>query len=396
VLSCAGNKNLKVTLIGTYPPQKGISAYCGGLSSSLSHRIEVEFISFKKIYPKFLHPVKNIINDKMFIPTTNDNLKVKTILKYYNPLTWFRVGLFSEGNIIHIQWWTTFLFPIFFTIAILSKIKGKIVIITAHNIIPHERHILDITLVKLLFGLADRIIVHSNRNIDQINAMSSKFAEKTIVIPHGILDKYICSEVSKDEYRSKLGLPLQSKIILFFGGIRDYKGLDVLIETMHHVIECDKSIILCIAGQPWASFKKYNDLIRKFNLESNVKLFLSFIPDSNVESFFRSADLVVLPYTRFSSQSGFGLTALAFEIPLIVTDVGGLSELVKDKNFVVEPNNPRALAEKILLALGDDELLKKLSEDSRDLAEEYSWDKIAEKTVELYKFVLDGERGLCR
>lgn len=385
----AEDKNLKVTIIGTYPPLKGISAYCERFSSSLSHKIEVEFISFKSIYPEFLYPGSNI-NDETFIPVANENLKVKHILKYYNPLSWFYVGLFSKGDIIHIQWWTTFLFPIFFSIAILTKIKGKKVVLTVHNVIPHERHMLDIILVKLLFILADKIVVHSNRNIDQINTISSKVTEKAIVIPHGTLDNYICSEISKDECLSKLGLPLQSKIILFFGGIRDHKGLDVLIEAMHQVIACDKSLILCIAGQPWASFKKYDDLIRKFNLESNVKLFLSFIPNSDVMYFFKSAELVVLPYTRFSSQSGVGLTALAFEKPLIVTDVGGLPELVKDKNFVVEPNNPRALAEKILLALGDDELLKKLSEDPRDLAEEYSWDTIAEKTVRLYRCVLGG------
>jgi glycosyltransferase involved in cell wall biosynthesis len=127
------------------------------------------------------------------------------------------------------------------------------------------------------------------------------------------------------------------------------------------------------------------------DINKNIKLFLEFIPSDKVKYFYYASDLVVLPYKEFMSQSALGADALAFEKPSIVTDVGGLSELMKDKDFVVEQNNPRMLAEKILLALGDDELLKKLSADSRDLAEEYSWDKVGEKTMRLYRCVLSDQ-----
>ena len=387
---------IKVTMVGALPPLKWNSLYSLELSRSLARYVDLDFISFKKLYPAFLYRGDAAEDKEMNISEKSEKFKIKRIMTYYNPFRWIRAGLSAKGDVVHIQWGIPILSPVFFTILLISKLRKKKIIATVHNVIPHEHSITDKILSALVFYFVDMFIVHSTRNIEEMNRIFGIPEEKIIRIPHGILGSFKDGMVTQEDAREKLKLPLDDKIILFFGNIREYKGLDVMLEAFSYVIDEVNNVLLVIAGFPWAKWEKYGELIEKNNLSKNIKLFLEFIPSGEAKYFYYASDLVALPYREFMSQSGAGAVALAFEKPLIVTDVGGLPELVKDKNFVVEPNNPRALAEEILLVLGDDELLKKLSEDSRDLAEEYSWDKIAEKTMELYKFVLDGGGESCQ
>lgn len=381
-----------VTLIGTLPPIKGISPYCQELLESLSKKVKVEFIGFKKLYPDFLYPGGTAVEDSNKYNTNlMKNAVIRNILTYYNPLSWIWIGFTIKGKIIHAQWWSHVLAPVYFVVLSICKCRRKKIIITVHNVLPHESSKLNKFLNGVVLCWGDMFIVHSTRNIEEMNRIFGVPEEKIIRIPHGILGSFKDGMVTQEDAREKLNFPLDCKIILFFGNIREYKGLDVLLEAFSYVINEVNNVLLVIAGFPWAKWEKYEELIEKNNLSKNIKLFLEFIPSDEAKYFYYASDLVVLPYREFMSQSGAGAVALAFEKPLIVTDVGGLPELVKDKKFVVEPNNPRALAEKISLALGDDGLIKKLSEDSRDLAEEYSWDKIAEKTVELYMCVLSDQ-----
>lgn len=382
---------IKVTMVGALPPLKWNSLYSLELSRSLARYVDLDFISFKKLYPAFLYRGDAVEDKGTSISEKNERFKIERIMTYYNPFSWIRTGLAAKGDIVHIQWGISILSPVFFTILLISKLRRKKIIATVHNVLPHEHSIADKILSVLVFYFVDVFIVHSIRNIEEMNRIFGVPKEKIIRIPHGILGSFKDGMVTQEDAREKLNVPLDCKVILFFGNIREYKGLDVMLEAFSYVIDEVNNVLLVMAGFPWVKWEKYEELIEKNNLSKNIKLFLEFIPSDEVKYFYYASDLVILPYKEFMAQSGAGAVALAFEKPLIVTDVGGLPELVKDKNFVVEPNNPRALAEKILLALGDDELLKKLSEDSRDLAEEYSWDKIAEKTVEVYRCVLGGE-----
>ena len=380
-----------VTLIGTLPPIKGISPYCQELLESLSKKVKVEFIGFKKLYPDFLYPGGTAVEEgNKYNTNSMKNIAIRNILTYYNPLSWIWIGFTIKGKIIHAQWWSHVLAPVYFVVLSICKCRRKKIIITVHNVLPHESSKLNKFLNGVVLCWGDMFIVHSTRNIEEMHKIFGIHKENIFKIPHGILGSFKDEIVTHEDAREKLKLPLDGKIILFFGNIREYKGLDVMLEAFSYVIDEVNNVLLVIAGYPWVKWEKYEELIEKNNLNKNIKLFLEFIPSDEAKYFYYASDLFVLPYREFMSQSGAGAVALAFEKPLIVTDVGGLPELVKDKNFVVEPNNPRALAEKILLALGDDELLKKLSEDSRDLAEEYSWDKIAEKTIEVYRCVLGG------
>ena len=391
------SKKNTVTLIGTLPPIKGPSPYCLGLLNSLSKHIFVEFISFKKLYPDFLYPGGGSkVGDNKYVPFTITNSTIRYILTYYNPLSWIWMGFTIKSKIVHAQWWSHVLAPVYFVVLAICKFRGKKIIITVHNVLPHaalpyENKRLNKFLNRVVLFLGDIFIVHSTRNIEELHDIFGIPKEKIIRIPHGTSKSFKDSIVTKEDAREELGLPLDGKIILFFGTIREYKGLDILLEAFSYVTKERGNVFLVIAGYPWRGWEKYEELIKTNDLNKNIKLFLEFIPSGKVKYFYYASDLVVLPYREFMSQSGLGADALAFEKPLIVTDVGGLPELVKDKKFVVEQNNPRELAEKILVALGDDELLKKLSADSRNLAEEYSWDKVAEKTVGLYRCVLSDQ-----
>lgn len=375
-----------VTLIGSLPPIKGISPYCYELMTSLSKFIHVEFIGFKKMYPDFLYPggkseEEGVIPDFSKIP----NVSIRNILTYYNPLTWIWAGLSIKSKVVHAQWWSHVLMPPYFVILLICKLRGKKIIITTHNVIPHETNKLNWLLNGIVLVFGDKFIVHSENNINQLHSVYKIPLRKIIKLPHGILNSYNDQVISQSEAREKLHLPINCKVILFFGHIREYKGLDILLQSFSYVINDIPDAVLLIAGSPWEPWSKYEEIIKKNKLSKNVRLYLEFIPSNITKYFYYSSDLVILPYKTFESQSGVGSVVLSFGKPLVVTNVGGLPDLVRDKRFVVEPKNPVALADKILLVLNDETLVKQLSNDSRELAEEYSWNTIAKKTVKLYE-----------
>jgi len=380
-------KETKISMIGTLPPLKGISTYCLELAKSLSKEIHLEFFSFRKLYP--VYPGGKIEDESSMLCLRKiKDLEVKHQLVYYNPFSWIWVGLTFKGSEIHVHWWTIFFSPIYFSIFLIAKLRRKKIVITAHNVLPHETGKIDKFVTKVIFSFADKIIVHSKSNIEQCINVLSISRGKLVKIPHGTLDLFKDKDVTKDVAIERLGIPPNMKIVLYFGNIRRYKGVDTLIEAFNILSKKYGKVVLVIAGKPWEDWKKYEKLIERFGLKNQIKLFLDYILFTEVKYFFTAADLVVLPYTRFSSQSGVGLTALSFHKPVIVTDVGGLTDLVIDKRFVVRPDNPIELAEKMRLAVEDEELLELLSTDSEKLSKRYSWDNIAEKTLEVYEKLL--------
>jgi Glycosyltransferase len=376
---------VKVSMVGTLPPLTWNSLYSLELSRSLAPYIDLEFLSFKKLYPKFLYPGKDVEGKILTISDNDEKFKIKRYITYYNPFSWIRAGLFAKGDIVHIQWGVPIFGPVFFTILLFAKLRGKKSIATVHNVLPHEQSFIDKALSVPVFSLVDFFIVHSNNNGQELQEIFNIQQEKIVQVPHGVLNSSSYSIISKSEARKKLGIQSNCKTILFFGNIREYKGLDVLLEAFYLLIKKRKDVLLIIAGTPWIEWDEYEEIIKKHRLEENIKLFLDYIPSADMKYFYYSSDLVVLPYKDFNAQSGIGTDALSFGKPLVVTNVGGLSDLVKDKRFVVEPNNPIALADKMLLVLNDETLVKQLSNDSRNLAEEYSWSKVAKITIESYK-----------
>jgi glycosyltransferase involved in cell wall biosynthesis len=249
---------------------------------------------------------------------------------------------------------------------------------------------MDVFFTRIIFSFANKIIVHSDAGIAQCKDQLDIPARKLIKIPHGILRLTRGKGITKKKARIKLNIPLDKKVILYFGNIRKYKGLDTLIEAFSLIARQHNNAILIVAGKPWENWKKYEVLIQKHNLINKIKLFLDYIPQSEIRYFFSVSDLVVLPYKKFTSQSGVGMLALPFHKPLIVTEVGGLPELVLDKNLIVPPDNPQLLAERISQVMKDEDLLKKFQKDS-EVTTEFSWRNISENIVMVYEELLRRE-----
>lgn len=381
------NKPL-VTIIGTLPPIKGLSPYCLELLKSLSKSIETEFIGFKKLYPDFVYPGGTKIIDKNYKMPEIPNVNIRNILTYYNPFSWIWVGLTVQGRIVHAQWWSHVLAPIYFIILLMCRARGRKVIITVHNVLPHEKSRLNKFLNGIILSLGDTFIAHNTENKETILRLYSISKDQISVIPHGILEPLPTRGISKEQAREHIGIPQNKKVILHFGNIRDYKGLDVLLQSLTFIIKEVSDVILIIAGKPWTDWQRYERITSENALEDYVVKKLDFIPPSEVEYYFSASDVVALPYKYFDSQSGVGALALPFKKPMVVTNVGGLPDFVGDERAIARPDDVEDLAKRLVEVLNDKQLMKKLSEDSERLLAKYSWDKIAEKTIELYKEVL--------
>jgi len=372
-----------IILVGTLPPIKGVSDYCIQQTEALAKKIPVAFYNFKSIYPEFLYKGGSTReNDPVFKRPEGKNVIIRDTLAWYNPFSWVACGL-AKGKILHFHWWTYFLFPVFFTIALTAKITGKKVVCTIHNVVGHESGFFDVLLSKILFFVPTEFIVHTKKNKQQLETLFSIPSGKINIVPHGIYSLYFDSTITKETARKKLGIPMAKKVILVFGNLRKYKGAEDIIDAFKKTSNELSDLYLIIAGKPWDK-----DLQQYIKAElagiEDKKLFLDYVPSSDVKYYFTAADLVVLPYREFAAQSGPGNIALAFEKPLLVSDVGGLPDLVLDKAAVFESGNTSDFASKLTDIFTNPGALKKLSSDSAKLKEKYSWETIAEKTLLVY------------
>jgi len=382
-------KKMKVTLIGTLPPIKALSPYCYHLADALSKKVETEFINFKDSLPKSLYfgGMKEKQNKKINLK----KVKIKSIITWWNPFSWINVGLLIKGDILHIQHWALYSGIIYCFILPISKIRNKKCVITVHNITPHVEDftsiLFDRIINKFIFLYADAFIVHNKRNLKKFLQLYKVDEKLVFITNHGSIMPYQkIKNISKIDARKHLNIPIDKKVILFFGYIWKYKGLDILLDSLKIVKDKIKNVVLIIAGQPLKDWAEYEKIIFVNDLNENIHKKLDYIPDSEIEYYFSCADLVVLPYKKhhFDTHGGVGALVLPFKKPIIVTNVGGLSEYVKDNIAISKPENVKELSKKIITVLNNKSLLNKLSKDSEELAKELSWDKIADKTIEIY------------
>lgn len=379
---------MRVTIVGTLPPLKGISPYCFELVRVLSKHVEVEFVGFKSLYPESLYPGGTRVRDKGYDVPYLEKVVTRNTLAWYDPFSWFWAGLTLKGELVHAQWWAYPLAFIYFAVLSIAKLRKRRIIITVHNVLPHEKSRFKKSLDSIVLSLGDYFIVHTDKNKGDLAQLYGISKDRIHIVPHGVLEPFPLRWISKTEARRRLGIPPDKRVILHFGNIRDYKGLDILIESLKFVKEEVSDIAILIAGKPWGNWEKYERLIERFGVSDIVIKRLDFIPPSEVEFYFSASDIVVLPYKYFDSQSGIGALSLPFEKPLIVTHVGGLADFVKDERAIARPNHAEDLGYKIIRALKDEKLLRKLSRDSGDLAKKYSWDHISEKTINVYRRAL--------
>ena len=381
----------KIAMLGSFPPLRGISSYCFELAGALARQVSLEFISFKKMYPRFLYPGGDLKDDPTFPLKSLPNLRVKRNLTWYNPLSWLREMLEARADLLHVQWRSLPLAPVIACVALGYKLRGKSVVFTIHNVLGHEQRTLFCKVSGALFRLGDHFIVHTAANRKQLIERFQIEPQRISRVAHGILGLFRPPQADPAEIRAAFGYEPHHRVILVFGAIRPYKGLMTALRAFAALQRRLHHARLLVAGQLWEPWDRYQLEIDRLGIAAAVGTHRDYIAADQVHRYFTAADLVWLPYLRFDSQSGVGSTALAFEKPMIVTAVGGLPELVGDRRFVVPPEDAGALAETTFGCLNDPKMLQQMTRAIRIRAREHQWPAIARQTCSVYQSVLDAQ-----
>lgn len=360
----------RIFIIGPAHPLRG------GLAT-FNQRLAVEFqaegdactiLSFSLQYPALLFPGKTQYTTE----AAPENITIEPAINSINPGNWIKVGRRLQQlkpDLIVVRYWIPFMGPALGTILrLVKKNKHTRIICIADNVIPHEHRPGDATFTRYFLKACDGFITMSEKVLSDLRTF-----EKTApaqLVQHPLYDNF-GAPLSKEAARAHLGLNKDEKIILFFGFIRKYKGLDLLLQAMTHEDLKKSGIKLLIAGEFYEDEKDYLQLIKQSQLEDHIILHNHFIADSEVRYFLCAADAVIQPY-RAATQSGVTPLAYYFQKPMVVTNVGGLPDLVPHLKcgIVCEPK-PAAIAEAILqfYELGDAYFLPYLKTER----EKYSW-----------------------
>jgi len=375
----------RVSMIGALPPLKGNAYYSMTLASSMAEKVTVDFVAFRKLYPEILYPGGVSDDDPNFVVEETSTLKISKLISYANPWSWVLGGFAVKARLAHLQWWSIPLTPIYVVILGILKFRRKKIVITVHNVRPHESSALDWFAMRIVLAFADGIIVHSEDNRQTLVSQYRFPAEKAFKVHMPVHDMYGGEELTLKVARNQIGVPHDSRVVLSFGNLREYKGIDCLIRAFSELAKTDTSVHLLIVGQPWSGWAECNELVDSLGIRDKTTMVLDYVPMSAVAKYFQASDVVVLPYRRFDAQSGVGNIGLAFGLPLIVTRVGGLPELVMDERVIVEPDKPQELAEALTEVLFDKALIRKLRKDSQVLRNRYSWSAAIDRTLEIYE-----------
>ncbi len=328
-------RRLKIAIVGPAHP------YRGGLASIMetmareyqARGYEVHILTFTLQYPSLLFPGKS---QTVTTPAPED-LTIERRVSTINPFTWWSVGMElcrMQPDIVLMKYWTPFMAPCFGTIARLARRnKHTKVICQIDNVEPHEHHLTDKMFNRYYLSSVDGFVYMSEQVHTELKAYTDAPMRFS---PHPMFEHF-GERVERTEACRKLGIDPMQRYAMFFGLIRDYKGLDTLLEAWSRFRR--EGYKLLVVGEFYASRDKYVELIEHLGLNDDVVLHDFFVPDSDVRYYFSAADCVVLPY-KTATQSGVTQICYNFSTPVIVTRVGGLAEIVPDGRvgFVAEPS----------------------------------------------------------
>ncbi|MFA5011505.1 MAG: glycosyltransferase [Ignavibacteria bacterium] len=338
----------KIVIIGpAYPYRGGNSLYVSFLYDLLKDKFDVTIVNYTLLYPS------------IFFPGTTQNdtsghiikeVESKRLINSINPFTWFKAAKFinsHKADLVIFDWWNPFFGPSHRVISSLIKkhYRNKIVFIT-ENVISHEARFVDRLLTKIGLKNADTFIALSNVVENTLKNITHKKIYKSALPIYGCynLDKNI--DVRKQ--KEILGFSKDDDVLLFFGYVRKYKGLNVLIDAYPGILEINPNARLLIVGEFYDSSDKYYQQIETLGIKDHVKVVQKFVPNEDVGRYYSVADIVILPYLS-GTQSGVLNIAYGFGKPVIVTNVGGLAEDVIDNNtgYIIEPNSPSEIVNSV-------------------------------------------------
>ena len=370
----------KVVIIGpAWPLRGGLATFDQRLAKQfLDEGNDCSIYSFSLQYPSFLFPGTTQYSSD---PAPAD-ITIFSAINSVNPINWIKIGnrlKKLKPDLIVVRFWLPIMGPALGTI--LRRVRKnrhtKIVAIT-DNVIPHEKRPGDTAFTKYFLGSCDAYITMSEKVMTDLRTYEKN--KPALQVMHPLYDNF-GAPVLKEKARKTLGLDPDDRIILFFGFIRKYKGLDILLEAMKIIRQQNKNIKLLVAGEFYEDEKPYRELIEKYALHDVLILRTEFIADKDVKFYLCAADAVVQPY-RNATQSGVTPLAYHFEKPMIVTNVGSLPSLVPDGKvgLVAEPE-AGAIAAAVMryFELGENYFIPHL----RSEKEKYSWHQLTEAIIKL-------------
>lgn len=373
---------MKIFIIGSAHPLRG-----GGIAT-FNERMaevlqaaghEVRIISFTLQYPSFLFPGKSQFTDE----PAPAGIQIQPMINSINPLNWLSVGNYIKNqkpDLVIVRYWLPFFGPSLGTILRrIKKNKHTKVISILDNVIPHESRIGDKAFTKYFLQPNDAFLTMSKEVMEDLKQFQAQ--QEVVFSPHPMYDNYGAA-IDRNTALEKLGLDTQKQYILFFGFIRKYKGLDLLLDAMADPRVKSSSIELIIAGEYYGDEAFYKEKIKTLGIEDKIHAFTQFIPNAEVRNYFSAADAVVQPY-RTATQSGISQIAYHFDKPMVVTDVGGLSEIVPNGKvgFVVHVD-PTEIATAVL-RLFEEGQLAKFAVGLKEEKKQYEWSAFLDKLLKL-------------
>jgi glycosyltransferase involved in cell wall biosynthesis len=374
---------MKIIIVGTaFPYRGGLATYNERLAHEYSKQgHEVEIITFTLQYPAFLFPGKSQYSTE-FAP---EDLKITRMINSMNPINWIKVGRTikeKSPDMVIFCYWMAFIAPCFGTIARYARSPKTRMIGLIHNMIPHEPTILDKLFPRYFVKSMDGFVAMAQSVVDDINYFDQENKPK-VVSPHPIYDHYGVA-LTKKEAAVKLGLYEQKNYVLFFGFIRHYKGLDLLLEAFADKRLREFPLKLIIAGEFYENPAPYMQQIIRLGLDDVIELRTKFIPDNEVRNYFSISDIVAQPY-RDATQSGVSQIAYHFEKPMLVTNVGGLAEIVPDKKVGYVVNVEPIEIANALVDFYSNHRAEKMIENIKVEKQKFLWSRMTNSINELFE-----------
>lgn len=366
---------MKVIILGpAWPYRGGIAAFNERLARQYqAEGHEVEVVTFTLQYPSFLFPGTT----QYSTDPAPEGLKITRKLNSINPFSWLSTGRYirrQRPDLVLSAFWLPFMAPAMGTALRRAKRKGMRRVSILHNLIPHEHRPGDKLFSRYFVGSNDAFITLSRSVLEDLNVFDPKGLKPRTFSPHPLYDHYGAT-LGRKEALDLIGLRENQRYVLFFGFIREYKGLDLLLDAMADERMEKLGVKLIVAGEFYGDPKPYQEQISRHDIGDRVVLHTEFIPDHEVNRYFCAADLVVQPYKN-ATQSGVSQIAYHFEKPMVVTNVGGLPEIVPDgkAGFVVKPDS-QEIADAIVRYFEED-WQQRLTEGVREEKKKYAWDKM--------------------
>ena len=374
---------MKVIILGSaHPLRGGLASYNERLAREFVRQgHSVQIYTFSLQYPSFLFPGTSQYSDQ----PAPDDLYIHVKVNSVNPFNWISVGkeiTKLNADLLIVKFWLPFMGPCLGTISrIVRRNKKTKVISIIDNIIPHESRIGDFQLAQYFANSVDGFIAMSDSVLTDLQKFDDK--KPKVFSPHPLFDNFGAAINKVDAY-NKLNLEVNTEYILFFGFIRDYKGLDLLLHAMADERVRNLNVKLIVAGEFYTPAKPYWDLITELNIADKLILKTDFIPDDEVRNYFCAADMVVQPY-KHATQSGVTQICYHFDRPMLVTNVGGLPEIVPHGKvgYVVEPA-PKAIAD-ALVDFYTNHREFAMRDNIKTEKKKYAWSEMLNRIFEMYE-----------